>query len=442
MLLRFIKYFRGYVEVALWGYAPERFLNLCSNHDILIWDLRQEGETYFFKISVPAFRNLKPLLRKSGTHIKISRKNGFPFFFFRYRKRKILFASIFICMAILFVLSRFIWKININGNDSVTDDSMLQFLEEKNSSYGTHISDIDCTKLEEEIRSCFESIIWTSVKREGTTLTIDVQENLAVAAKQSEKFPEEFRDQAQQGYDLRALHDGVIESIYVRKGTPMVEIGSEVKKGDVLVSGALPIYDDSGTMIDYQYCTADADIQLRTDYAYKDSFKAKHEERIYSGRTENRYGVSIGGLYVQLPWKKVKYKQYTVMDTRNQVRLCDSFYLPICFVKRVYEEYDKKQEVYTKEEAKKQAEENLTEFLEKLTQKGVLILEKHVMIRAEKNKYTVSGNITVLENTFRYAANTERLDSAGNQDESQNQTEDQQPGQDTVDEGNAENESE
>lgn len=430
MLLRLIKYFRGYVEVALWGYAPERFLNLCSNHDILIWDLYQKGDVYYFKVSVPAFRNLKPLLRKSGTHIKIGRKNGIPFFFFRYRKRKILFASIFACMVILYVLSRFIWKININGNDSVTDDSMLQFLEEKNSAYGTHISDIDCTKLEEEIRSCFDSIIWTSVKREGTTLTVDVQENLVAGANQSDKTPaKEFQDQEKKGYDLIAEHDGTIESIYVRKGTPVAEQGAEVKKGDILVSGALPIYDDSGTVTDYQYCTADADIQLKTVYNYKDSFQARHEERIYSGSVKNRYGISFGDMYFQFPWKKTGYQKYTVMDTRKQVRLCDSFYLPVYFVKRSYEEYEAKQKVYTKEEAREHAKENLTEFLEKLTQKGVLILEKHVMIRADKNKYTVSGQITVMENTFRYAANTEHRNV-------------QEPENDTGNEGNVVNESE
>lgn len=423
MLLRLIKYFRGYVEVALWGYAPERFLNLCSNHDILIWDLRQEGEVYYFHISVEGFRCLKPLLKKSGTHVKISKKNGIPFFLFRYRRRKVLFFSIFVCMMILYTLSRFIWKIDINGNDSVTDDSMLQFLEEKNSSYGTHISDIDCTKLEEEIRSSFKSIIWTSVKREGTTLTIDVQENLVVASQPlNAKLPKELKEQEQKGYDLLALHDGTIESIYVRKGTPLVEQGDLVKKGDVLVSGALPIYDDSGTLTSYQYCTADADIKLRTEYAYQDSFAAKHTERVYSGRSEHRYGFGLGDFYIQLPWKKTGFSTYTVLDTRAQVRLCDSFYLPVYFVRRTYEEYGQEQSVYTKKEAKEHAAENLTEFLEKLTQKGVLILEKHVMIRTEKNKYTVSGKITVLENTFRYAANGQVAD--------------------TVDEGNVENESE
>lgn len=424
MLLRLMKYFRGYVEVALWGYAPERFLNLCSNHDILIWDLRQEGDIYYFYISVEGFRCLKPLLKKSGTHVKISRKNGIPFFLFRYRRRKILFISIFVCMMLLFTLSRFIWKIDINGNDSVTSDSMLQFLEEKNSSYGTYIKDIDCTKLEEEIRSTFKSIIWTSVRREGTTLAIDVQENLVVAAKPlNDALPEELKEQEEKGYDLLALHDGTIESIYVRKGTPLVQQGDTVKKGDVLVSGALPIYDDSAVLTAYQYCTADADIQLKTEYQYKDSFEAKHTERVYTGRKEHRYGLAFGDSYIQLPWKKTGFSQYTVMDMRKQFRLCDSFYLPVYFVQRTYEEYEEKQSVYTKKEAKEQAAENLTEFLEKLTQKGVLILEKHVMIRTEKNKYTVSGSVTVLESMFRYAVNGQQVTDA-------------------ADEGNVENESE
>lgn len=416
MLLSLIKYFCGYVEVSLWGYAPERFLNLCSSHNILIWDLSQHGDICCFKISVQGFRSLKPLLRKTGTHVRIQKKTGIPFFFFRYRKRKILFASIFLCMAILFTLSRFIWKININGNDSVTDDSIMQFLEEKNSSYGTHISDIDCEKLEEEIRSCFTSIIWTSVKREGTTLTIDVQENLSASAGQDDAtLPEEFQNQEQNGYDLLALHSGTIESIYVRKGTPLVQKGDKVKKGAVLVSGALPIYDDGETLIDYQYCTADADIKLKTKYTYKDSFAIEHEVKTYSGKVQNRYGISFGDSYFQVPWKKIPFYQYTVMDSRIQLRLADSFYLPFYFVKREYEECAMERQNYTLKEAKVHAKENLSEFLQKLTQKGVLILEKNVMIKKERNKYTVSGKIVAIENTFRYAPNSQKLPDAGHE---------------------------
>lgn len=155
----------------------------------------------------------------------------------------------------------------------------------------------------------------------------------------------------------------------------------------------------------------------------KNSFPSEHEERIYSGSKKARYGISIGDSYLQLPWKKHGYTQYSVLDTRTQLRLCDSFYLPVYFVKREYEEYETKKEVYTKKQAEAQAAEDLEEFLEKLIEKGVLILEKHVMIRAGKNKYTVSGTITVIESTFRYAVNGEHLPDAGDEGNVGNESE-------------------
>lgn len=58
-----------------------------------------------------------------------------------------------------------------------------------------------------------------------------MQENLVVASQPlNAKLPKELKEQEQKGYDLLALHDGTIESIYVRKGTPLVEQGDLVKK--------------------------------------------------------------------------------------------------------------------------------------------------------------------------------------------------------------------
>ena len=53
--LSLLKYIGGYLEVGLSGYAPERFLNLCGNHNILIWNLRKEEDVYRFFISIRAF---------------------------------------------------------------------------------------------------------------------------------------------------------------------------------------------------------------------------------------------------------------------------------------------------------------------------------------------------------------------------------------------------
>lgn len=120
-----LKFFQGYVRVRLTGYAPERFLNLCSNRNILIWNLEYREEHYEFCISVRGFRQLKPLLRKTKTRLIILQRYGLPFWLHRYRKRKLFFGGIFFCGAALYVLSLFIWNIQIQGNQHQTDSTKI-----------------------------------------------------------------------------------------------------------------------------------------------------------------------------------------------------------------------------------------------------------------------------------------------------------------------------
>ena len=49
MVLKVMKFFRGYLFVRLTGYSPERFFNLCGNADIVLWKIEPaEDWLYFF----------------------------------------------------------------------------------------------------------------------------------------------------------------------------------------------------------------------------------------------------------------------------------------------------------------------------------------------------------------------------------------------------------
>ena len=126
-----LKFLQGYVKIRLYGYAPERFLNLCSNHDILIWNLEYDGDHYVFCISVRALKRLKPILKKTRTKFVILERVGLPFLMRRYQKRKLFFAGIVLCCGLLYVMSLFVWKIEVHGNMHETDNSIIKFLEEK-----------------------------------------------------------------------------------------------------------------------------------------------------------------------------------------------------------------------------------------------------------------------------------------------------------------------
>lgn len=50
-----LRYLSGYVCVELTGYATERFLNLCTNHDINLWNMAHKEDTYTFCMSLEDF---------------------------------------------------------------------------------------------------------------------------------------------------------------------------------------------------------------------------------------------------------------------------------------------------------------------------------------------------------------------------------------------------
>ena len=152
MLLSVIKYFKGYVYVRLSGYAPERFLNLCGSHDILIWNLKSTKDGYEFCISVAGFKQLRPILKKTRTHIRIQKRYGMPFELYHYRKRKMFAMGMLLFAGLIYYLSGFIWNIEVNGNSYLSEEVVLCFLSKEHASFGTKKKNIDCAALEETLR--------------------------------------------------------------------------------------------------------------------------------------------------------------------------------------------------------------------------------------------------------------------------------------------------
>ena len=113
MIRSFLRWLRGYVKIRVEGYSPERFLNLCCFHHILIWELSPAGNAYEMYMSLSGFRKIRPFARKTRTRAVIIEKCGFPFFVKHYRRRKLLFAGIFFCIILLKAYSLFIWDIHL-----------------------------------------------------------------------------------------------------------------------------------------------------------------------------------------------------------------------------------------------------------------------------------------------------------------------------------------
>ena len=117
MIRSFIRWLKGYVKLRIEGYSPERFLNLCSFHQIYIWGLAPVGNGYEMYMSVSDFRKLRPFVRKTHTRVVLYRRCGFPFFLARHRKRKLFFVGLFLCAALIKGYSLFTRDIHFEGNE-------------------------------------------------------------------------------------------------------------------------------------------------------------------------------------------------------------------------------------------------------------------------------------------------------------------------------------
>lgn len=389
MLINLMKFIRGYLKIQVYGFSPERFINLCSNRNILIWGLENQNHQYEMYLSVRDFKKLKPILKKTNTKLKITERHGLPFFLYKYRKRKMFFGGIILFSIILYILSLFIWDIDVSGNYSRTDNVILDFLSQNDVYHGMLKNQISCEQIEQMIRSEYDDIIWASAQIKGTRLLIRVQENTDVGMIVENTTPS----------DIIATKDCIITSIITRKGTPMVTQGSVVKKGDVLVSGRVDVYNDNGEIADYQYYAADADIYAKTLEEYNNEFDIEYTSKNYTENEKLRFYLRILNKKINIRNGKISYNEYDMITNESQLKIGNNFYLPFLFGKVQIKEYISETRTYTKEEAIAKGNKLLKEFCENLIEKGVQIVENNVKIHIGKKSCKIDGYLVVIEKT-------------------------------------------
>jgi len=381
-------YLKGFIRVRLTGFGTERFLNLCQHHGIEVWRLDYVDNAYEFCMYHKDFLRCRPLVRKASVKLHIIKKTGLPFFLYRYRKRKAFFVGIFLAAVLLYQLSIHIWDIQFTGNISYTDSTLTEFLEANQVTHGMAKNKVVCADIERMIRNQYPDITWVSAQVSGTRLLVQIKENSGIL---SPEMPEDTPA------DLVAAKSGVITEMVTRAGIPMVRIGDTVEKGQVLVSGTIPVMNDNQEVVRYEYVRADGDVKARTQTPYKDSFPTVVEEEIPTGRKRQAW-------YIW--WKKEKIgipvpdPGYALMDRREEVWQAEpisGWNLPLGVGRVTVAELAAYEKTLSKKEAEEKFQKNLNEYFEKCAEKGVEILENHVTMKYNAEVCVCEGIITALE---------------------------------------------
>ena len=367
MLAQFIRWFRGYLKINIIGYSPERFLNICKNKNIRVWELKSTNDFYSMYVYLADFKMLKPLCKKTGCKVRIAEKKGLPFVVSSMNKRKSFVFGFLLSVAILFITSMFVWEIKLAGNQKLTYDVIRSYLTDNNINIGTALNKINCKNLASDIRKEFEDIVWVSVSVEGTNLMIEIRENTdSVCAKESDATP----------MDIIAKYDGIITDIVTRNGIPMVKKGDTVQKGDILVSGCIPIMNDNKEVVGYRYVKADADIIGETTMNYQDTINNTFQKKEYINES----------LYWELgPIKK------SIKNKKNLEIFIENNWINLGTIKK----YKLMEIKYSEKERENILQNNYHKYVQELIEPNGVLLDSNIVITHYETHSIATGHLHI-----------------------------------------------
>lgn len=227
VLAKLLAYIFGYVSMVVKGDFLEKFVNMATSRGIYLWDITRLGpDKMRVKVKVSDIRPLRHIARATKCRFKIVERMGLPFVLNRLKKRKILALGGLAFIIILYILSSFVWFIDVTGTDKLSKAEIIEIARESGLRPGAAKWQVDTKQVEKSIRERLNAVAWVGVTIEGTRVTIEIAERKLVTE-------EINRGPAH----LVAGKAGLIKEVLVLKGQAMVKEGETVLPGQLLISG-------------------------------------------------------------------------------------------------------------------------------------------------------------------------------------------------------------
>ncbi len=279
----------GYVRFECLGGFQEKFISDLIKENIQLFEIKQEKG----KLSALAYpKDYEFIARtavKNKVRIKAEERRGIYFFLRRYRKRWGLIVGGFCGLALILIMSQFVWDIRVSGNVTVSENEILNVLQKEGLSPGVGKFSFDTRICELSTENAIEELSWISVEREGSRVYVKVGEAVR---------NEEPDIPVDTPCNIIADCEGQLISAIVHRGKLMTNVGSGVRKGQVLVSGT--VNDNGGHIV---YVHSDGEFIIRTEQTEKFYLPFKTNERIETGEKLYNSYFMIGGFSFPIPWE-------------------------------------------------------------------------------------------------------------------------------------------
>ena len=368
----FDAYKRGILTLQIETLRPEKFINLLWENGVYIKKIKKRNiASLIMEVNLKDYEKIREVSKQTRTKIKILNKNGVIFSFLNYKKRIAFFIGILMFLAILYVLSTYIWKIEIVTEHNLSPFEIRQQLKSIGVNIGLNKNKLDIKRIESSIANNNENIIWVKVRTEGSKLRVDISERTIPPTVISDLTPG----------NLVARKDGQVARVYTTAGTSVIKPGDIVKKGQLLVKG------EQGKEGSTYQVHANGTVIAKTYYEEIKVVPIKGSKIEKSGNEISNYYIQINNKKIYLKNSRIPYEKYEKKIESNG------------FIKK--ESYYEEKDIKFNLDYKKIVEDVSTELYSKVIvnlDKSVKIIDKAVEYKLEENNCRVRLLVTVEEN--------------------------------------------
>ncbi len=271
---------RGYAVIKAVGVEPTRLIDRAAAEQLDFWGVYPEDDyTLIFRTRLKNAEKILSLAEKCCCEAEILEKRGVPIEAKKLKKRYVLWVLPLIFMALLVTASFFIWKIDITGNETVSETEILNALEDSGVYIGSFSPNFTSDNIRSRVLIRIPELKWISVSVFGSRALVEVRERTEIPELLDEDEP----------VKIVAEQSGIIEQINVLRGFSLFKKGQTAAASDTLIDGAVP-----STFGETEIVHAEGSVIARTWYELCAIMPLQYDEKAYTGEEKGRFALIIG----------------------------------------------------------------------------------------------------------------------------------------------------
>ncbi len=363
----------GFCRFSAQAANPVRLFNRLHEEQIYFWKPKLDQTRLSFYCRRSNMQESLNICQKLGVSEITVKQIGLPHFFDTPIRKCMACLILVLTLLPVFLVPNFVMDIRVSGNHSVSDESILQILEQEGIHRYSYIPGLPLKQARQQLLLSQPKLCWATVNLTGNELEVIVQEKTGCDVIMDTD-----------PCNIVAATDGVLCRTEVLSGKQVVFGKVPVRKGQLLVSGFLET--ETGKL-SYLHASAKmiAEVELQKSF----TVDLQGEDYVPLSQTQKQYDFLCFGHVFSLH-KKPNIKQPYTISQQQTLFSIGKWKLPLGICCNTYTYYQKQSARLSQADADEILAQQFVDY-ETYELADAAIVEKNFAKQQEGSRVTMTG---------------------------------------------------